>query len=67
MSSMNIETSVELKACPFCGGEAQMHYYGSKGRKIKCASCLIQYKQRVIFKSVEWLEEELIKDWNTRI
>jgi len=64
---MKIETTIKLKPCPFCGGEAEMLYYGSKGRIIKCKKCLIQKRQKVLHKSVEWLEDKLIKDWNNRV
>lgn len=63
---MKIETEIKLKPCPFCGGEAQMEWYGKNGRTIKCTKCLIQKKQKVLRFTVEWLEEKLIKDWNTR-
>jgi len=62
-----IETNIKLKPCPFCGGEAGMFYYGSNGRIIKCKKCFIQKRQKVLRKSVEWLENELIKDWNNRV
>lgn len=64
---MKIEIKTELKSCPFCGGKAEMHYYGSKGRIIKCVSCLIQIRQKVLRHTIEWLEKELIEDWNKRV
>lgn len=61
-----IETSTKLDDCPFCGGKAVMTFNGSKGRIIKCTSCLVKMQQKVIRNSVEWLEIEMIKDWNKR-
>lgn len=64
---MKIEIDTELKPCPFCGGKAEMHYYGSNGRRIKCVSCLIGIRQAVRVLSIEWLEKKIIEDWNKRI
>lgn len=64
--SYPIETKTELKPCPFCGGKPILTYYGPDGRLIKCTKCLIQKRQKVLRFSIEWLEEKLIQDWNTR-
>ena len=57
----------ELLPCPFCGGYAEITPYKKNGLKIKCTRCLIEKRQRVRRYSLEWLEEQLIKDWNRRI
>lgn len=62
---MKIDTE-QLKPCPFCGGEAEMHYWGKNGRILKCASCVVQWRQKVRSQSIEWLEKKLIENWNTR-
>jgi len=62
-----IKPNIKLKPCPFCGGEAGMFYYGSKGRIIKCKRCVIQKRQKVLNKSIEWLEDKMIENWNKRI
>ena len=53
--------------CPFCGSKAELRYEGKNGIKIKCTGCLAKMSQKVIHKSLEWLEEVMIKEWNTRI
>lgn len=55
----------ELKPCPFCGAEPKMIQI-KNGFMIKCPSCLIQKRQKVLRLSLEWLSGEMIKDWNTR-
>ncbi len=61
-----IETGTRLDNCPFCGGKAVMTFNGSNGRTIKCTGCLVKMQQKVLVKSIEWLEHEMIKDWNKR-
>lgn len=58
--------SEELKACPFCGGDAEQHDIGSEepdnvgGSVIQCTKCLCS--TRVIFGEKEGLYDA----WNTR-
>ena len=61
-----IETSTKLKDCPFCGGEAVMTFNGANGRVIKCKSCQVKMQQKVLKQTIEWLEIEMVKDWNKR-
>lgn len=56
-----------LKRCPFCAGKAEITQIGKDGLIIKCNTCLIQKKQRVMRKDLDWLKDRLIKNWNTRI
>lgn len=62
-----------LKPCPFCGGAPVMkpaphkRPYGSNGFTIRCDSCNVQRTQRTIRQSLEWLEAEMTRDWNTRL
>lgn len=61
-----MEQKLELKPCPFCGGEAKMTQIKSNGFMIKCDKCKIQRRQKVLRYPIEWLEEKMIEDWNTR-
>jgi len=53
----------ELKPCPFCGGEADLHHFGMKTYEIDCTDCGVNFGN-------SWggseLEDDLIKLWNTR-
>ena len=55
---------MELKPCPFCGGEAQLRVFGWIDHKehygIRCLSCLAQ--------TMDYYntEEDAIEAWNTR-
>lgn len=56
-----------LLPCPFCGGKATMNQFHKYGYEIKCGNCAIRYKQKVLYKSLDWLKETMIKNWNKRI
>ena len=46
-----MEKQIELKPCPFCGGEAEVvdtHVYLDKAIRIKCTSCSCVTKQVLI-------------------
>lgn len=57
----------ELKNCPFCGGEAELKQHCLNGYSIKCKSCLVGLRQKVLRNSMEWLREKMAEDWNKRI
>lgn len=57
----------KLKPCPFCGGEAEITQTGRLKLYLRCKSCRIGLQQKVLRKSLEWLENEMIKDWNKRM
>ena len=46
----------ELKACPFCGGEAKI--INDNGFMVKCKQCLANHGW--------WTREKATKNWNTR-
>lgn len=56
----------ELKTCPFCGGEAEIKPYTSRGLIIRCKSCLMGLRQKTLYQTTEWLELKLIENWNKR-
>ncbi len=57
----------ELKPCPCCGGEAVISPHTSKGLYLRCKSCKLGYKQKVLRLTLEWLEEKMIENWNRRV
>lgn len=63
---MNKDTVTEPLPCPFCGGEVLIVPYQRNGLNLKCKSCLIGIKQRVLRNSIEWLREKMIEGWNKR-
>lgn len=56
----------ELKPCPFCGGEVEIEQTGKNELRVRCKECHMGLKQKVLRKSLEWLEETLRNSWNTR-
>ena len=57
----------QLKPCPCCGCEKViLEQYKKDGIRIICKGCALKREQRIFSQSIEWLEVEIIKDWNTR-
>jgi len=56
----------ELKPCPCCGGEAELYITGGRQITINCKGCGIKRVQKVLRLSLNWLEKEMVKHWNTR-
>ena len=56
---------IDLKPCPFCGGEAQMQYHEFDGYErtygVICVDCMVQFDTFFL------LEEEAVKAWNSRV
>lgn len=54
--------TIELKPCPFCGGEAEVDYYYDDyfSFRIYCKECGIE-----AFSDVS--RDEVIKKWNKRV
>ena len=60
-----------LKPCPFCGGEANLHHVGNdftKNRKvvIKCLKCRITRTDAALTHGFDWLDNVAIAKWNQR-
>jgi len=58
-------STTNLLPCPFCGQQPQIHRIGALQVRIECP-CGIARTQKVYRFSQEWLEELMIKEWNTR-
>lgn len=63
--------SEELKACPFCGGEAIIDYHEGSYEfnawaDINCLGCEAQIGLVAESDSGESLREHAVKKWNTR-
>ena len=52
---------VELKPCPFCGGEAKKSFYGGQRRMFLCSCTACEA-------SLPWRDTEAaaVADWNRR-
>lgn len=64
---MNSES--ELKACPFCGGEAEVYvtYLGMlKQVHVECVECDGGFTYADDEESVKEIKRELIEKWNRR-
>jgi hypothetical protein len=57
----------ELKPCPFCGCDPKLTYEGKNGIRIKCTGCGMGIKQKVLERSLDWLEGVIVKAWNNRV
>ena len=59
--------SDKLKPCPFCGSDnIEMYTKGLNVCVIKCKHCGITRQQKVRNKSLAWLEETMVENWNIR-
>lgn len=56
-----------LKLCPLCGGKPTSGQHCKNGFTIKCEKCGFGLAQKVIHLSIEWLEKEMSRRWNTRV
>ena len=58
--------SDKLKNCPFCGMDVEIKQTGKNKLTIKCPRCKVEYTQKTLRFSLDWLEGEMIKSWNRR-
>lgn len=57
----------DLLPCPFCGSEAEFKPYKRDGLTLKCQSLgCVQFNQRVLRNSLDWLRGKMVEHWNTR-
>lgn len=63
---------IELKDCPFCGGEPIVIHIGNDRSKkertieIKCSKCYVKSINSVLIHNFSWIEKLAAKDWNER-
>ena len=62
---------LELLPCPFCGGQAKVHYFGKPGAlsvTVRCKRCKAQVEpiHKMAHYSIEARKEQVIKEWNKR-
>jgi hypothetical protein len=60
---------VELKPCPFCGGQVEMHYTGSSDWDVVCSTCPVETRFWVSGQKYGHGESEAAearRRWNTR-
>lgn len=65
--------NTELKNCPFCGAEADVHIYGEDNKlivKVGCTKCgiskTVRTNERQELNNFRWTIKEAVMDWNTR-
>lgn len=61
---------MELKRCPFCGGEAHIYVPLEGGVCVRCWKCGAQTKMRcdnISFKKPTNATQRVIDDWNNRV
>ena len=57
-----------LKPCPFCGcDKIDIKKYCKNGLRIKCKNCGINREQKALKFSLEFIEQKMVENWNTRI
>lgn len=69
-----MSTALELKSCPFCGGEAAIEQTGRQELTLRCVGlqpsglygCGPKFVQKVKTHSLEWLAEYMAGKWNQR-
>ena len=57
-----------LKPCPFCGyDQIDIKKYCKNGLRIKCRNCGIKRDQKALRFPLDFIEEKMVENWNTRI
>jgi len=57
---------MKLLPCPFCGGKPELKQVSRNGLEIKCTTCLVKMRQKVLKFNLEWLESKMTESWNKR-
>lgn len=59
--------NIKLLPCPFCGKDAEFQPYKNNGLTLKCKTFnCVSRSQRVLRYSLEWLQDKMNEQWNTR-
>ena len=62
---------IDLKPCPFCGGEAKVFACDNGGICVKCMECCCQTQASTDFcishAKVESAFEKIVSEWNRRV
>jgi hypothetical protein len=57
----------ELLPCPLCGSEAiELRQFCRNGFEIRCKSCALKLRQKVLRYTMDWLEQKIVERWNGR-
>ena len=60
---------IQLKPCPFCGGNARLWVWSEGGVCVKCTECNCQTSTKsddALLKHLDPAVERVIKEWNRR-
>ena len=62
---------IDLKPCPFCGGEAKVFAYDDGGICVKCMECYCQTQAStdmcISYAKRESAFERIVSSWNRRV
>ena len=70
---MEMEMEMELKPCPFCGSDADIHTMSSDGNCtdggmfVMCKNTMCMASTALIFPLTDNMQDLLIERWNKRV
>ena len=59
--------NIELKPCPFCGGQAELRVKMNEGVTVQCSKCDVQTRSWVDFGHGTNAVRTVVEAWNRRI
>jgi len=69
--SMYRDEEFALSNCPFCDAVPKIKHIGNvhtkKSIEIRCSACSILMKNSAIHRSMDWLEDISVSQWNNRV
>ena len=60
-------TNIELKTCPFCGGEAELYVNGGISARCRKCYCGTTFKEDSYPRLSQNAVERAIEEWNRRV